>query len=497
MNNPTHRTNILILILLMISTAIRLVQLDSGLWLDEITTLETYARQPFREIVSSFESENQHFLYSLLAHASFLIFGESAWALRLPAVLFGVGSIVALYLFGNQVTRPVESLLAAALMAFSYHHVWFSQNARGYTGMLFWTLLSSWLLLRALRSARLSEWSWFGLAAAFGVYTHLTMLFVVAGQFIVAGVAWSLQQRKPGQPARILPLVFGFGVAGLLTILLHAPVIAQMSSVIGGSQVSVVEAWKSPLWTMREILTGFEIGFSGALVGFGAILILGVGMISFWRSYPEVIGLFILPPLIGAGITLAIGHHLWPRFFFFALGFGALILIRALFVLGKWLANTLRLPDQRAQWFGIGASLLLVAISAASVPFAFGPKQDFDGARAFVESQLLPDDRVVVVSLAADIYNRTYQAGWEEVKSVEQLNQIQAAANRTWFIYTFPEVAEALYPQVMADVEANFSLVEVFWGTVRSGEIYILRSDRVLQSSRTIPGIRGAEGSTQ
>lgn len=496
MNSPTQRYTILILILLLISTVIRFYQLDSGLWLDEITTLETYARQPFREIVSSFESENQHFLYSLLAHASFLIFGESAWALRLPAVLFGVGSIVALYLFGSQVTRPVEALLASALMAFSYHHVWFSQNARGYTGMLFWTLLSSWFLLRALRNARISEWSWFGLAAALGVYTHLTMLFVVAGQFIVAGATWFLQ-RKHSQPTRVLPLVFGFGMAGLLTVLFHAPVIAQMSSVIGGSQVSVVEAWKSPFWTVREILTGLEIGFSGALVGFGSMVILGVGLISFWRSYPEVIGLFILPPLIGAAITLAIGHHLWPRFFFFALGFGALILIRALFVIGDWLANTFRLPDKRAQWFGVSASLLLVAISAASVPFAFGPKQDFDGALAFVQSQLLPDDRVVVVSLAADIYNRTYQAGWEEVKSVDQLKEIRAEANRTWFIYTFPEVAEALYPQVMDEVEANFSLVEVFWGTVRSGEIYVLRSDRVVQLSRTFPVYRGAEDSNQ
>ncbi len=496
MNNSTKRYTVLILVLLLVSTAIRLYQLNSGLWLDEITTLETYAREPFGEIVSSFESENQHFLYSLLAHASFVVFGESAWALRLPAVLFGVGSIAALYLLGIQVSRPIEALFAAALMAFSYHHVWFSQNARGYTGMLFWTLLSSWLLLRALRSNRITEWSWFGLAAALGVYTHLTMLFVVAGQFIVAIAAWFLR-RKPGQSPKVLPLVFGFGVAGVMTILFHVPVIAQMRSVIGGSQVSVVEAWKSPLWTVREILTGLEIGFSGALVGFGAIVILGVGLISFWRSYPEVIGLFILPPLIGAAITLAIGHHLWPRFFFFALGFGALILIRALFVLGEWLARSLGLPEKRVHWIGASISMLLIAASAASVPYAYGPKQDFDGARAFIQSQLIPGDQVVVVSLAADIYNRAYQAGWEEVKSVGQLDRIRLEAKRTWFIYTFPEVADALYPEVMAEVEAHFRLVEVFSGTVRSGDIFILRSDRVVQSNGNFPDFRGIDVGVQ
>ena len=79
------------------------------------------------------------------------IFGDGPAALRLPAVLFGVASIAALYLFARRVTTVREALVAAALMTVSYHHIWFSQNARGYSALLFWTLVSSWLFARALR----------------------------------------------------------------------------------------------------------------------------------------------------------------------------------------------------------------------------------------------------------------------------------------------------------------------------------------------------------
>src|SRR5207237_6299830 len=121
-------------------------------------------------------------LYTVMAHASFRIFGEGAWALRLPAVLFGTGSIVALYLLARQVATRAEALFASALFTFSYHHVWFSQNARGYSGLLFWTLISSWFLIRALREDRAFLWLAYAVTASLGIYTHITLMFIIAGQ---------------------------------------------------------------------------------------------------------------------------------------------------------------------------------------------------------------------------------------------------------------------------------------------------------------------------
>jgi hypothetical protein len=71
---------LLLTLILLITLGLRLYALNAGLWLDEILTYVNYAQMPFGEIITSYDSENQHFLYSILARASFLMFGESNWA---------------------------------------------------------------------------------------------------------------------------------------------------------------------------------------------------------------------------------------------------------------------------------------------------------------------------------------------------------------------------------------------------------------------------------
>ena len=136
--------------LTLLAALLSVPSLNSGLWTDEVLTLVHYARLPVAQILTSFPDQNQHMLYSLLAHGSMRIFGEQPWALRLPAVIFGAGSIWALFLLGRRLFGETEALLACALMTVSYHRIWFSQDARGYTGMLFFSLLATWLWLEAM-----------------------------------------------------------------------------------------------------------------------------------------------------------------------------------------------------------------------------------------------------------------------------------------------------------------------------------------------------------
>ena len=51
-------------------------------------------------------------------------------------------------------------------MATSYHHIWFSQNARGYTMIGFFALASTWLLLKAGETRRPRDYALYTLARA-------------------------------------------------------------------------------------------------------------------------------------------------------------------------------------------------------------------------------------------------------------------------------------------------------------------------------------------
>jgi len=157
--HPIRGRSLAILIgLTVLATVLRIPGLNSCMWLDEVLTMVRFARPPVAQILTSFPDQNQHMLYSLLAHGSMRLFGEQVWALRLASVLLGIGSIWTLFLIGRRLMGETEALLACALMTVSYHHIWFSQNARGYMGLLFFTNLATWLWLEAMDRNTLRPW---------------------------------------------------------------------------------------------------------------------------------------------------------------------------------------------------------------------------------------------------------------------------------------------------------------------------------------------------
>ena len=246
-------------------------RLDDGLWFDEIVTYIRYVHLPFGQILSNYDEENQHILFSLLAHAACVLFGDGTWALRLPAVLFGVASVWALFLVGRLVGSRREALLASTLMAFSYQLVWFSQNARGYTGLLFLTLLSSWFFVRALREGRPHLWLLYAVCIALGMYIHMTMLFVFVGHFLQYVVA-CFTQRHTAWPQRWTALLCGFGFGALLAFQLYALVLPQVFSTFGRAK-ALNGTWMQPWWPVLELARGLQRSLSGSAVALVAILV--------------------------------------------------------------------------------------------------------------------------------------------------------------------------------------------------------------------------------
>ncbi len=330
-----------LVVISLLGASLRIYQLESGLWYDEILTLVNSVRPPLFEILSRFPGQYDHQLYSVLAHLSIASFGESAWSLRLPAALFGVASIPLLYAFGTLVTTRFESMMAATLMTVSYHHVWFSQNARGYTALLFFALLSSYLLLIGLRSNRKSAFVAYAVVSALGIYAHLTMVFMVASQAAFAG----LRTLRLGPDGRLLgnwklPLL-GFVLAGVSTLIFYAPIVLEVFTIFDERVPGKNFATAS--WALLALLRGLDIGFAASWgVILAGVLVL-VGCWSYFRQDWVIAVLFLLPVPITLLAATALGHPIRPRFFFFLAGFGLLFAVRGGVTVGRWLASRARL----------------------------------------------------------------------------------------------------------------------------------------------------------
>jgi hypothetical protein len=235
--------------------------------------------------------------------------------------------------------------------------------------------------------------------------------------------------------------------------------------------------WKSPLWTVLELARGIRVGIAGGLVVAIGSLVFLAGLGSFARRAPVLVVLLVTPPVVGAALVLGMGHPLWPRFFFFALGFVLLVVIRGVIVVGGAAGRLLHMPAAIRLRLGTVLASGLIVLSAASVPAAYAPKQDYQGALAFVEQAKEPGDVVVTVGLATFPYRSLFNVDWDAASSAEQLERIRARAQRTWVVYTIPLHLRFEHPDIMAVLERDFSVVKRFSGTLNGGVLVVCRAD--------------------
>ena len=476
MTVPKQEIQILAAILVA-GAALRAIGLDAQLWFDEIATLVEFVRLPFGAIVSDYSSLNNHMFFTLQAKAATLLFGEAAWSLRLPAALFGVGSIYLIWRLARRYSQPRVALSAAALTAFSYHHIWFSQNARGYTELGFWCLAATIAYLSLLQAPRRASAIALALSIAAALYTHLTAGFFIAalGLHYLAREGARLSRRET---ISLAPF-FAFAAGGLLALAAYAPalpsIIAQVSGVSGGSAVDVMQHYQNPLWAIAEGLRTLGgppwFGFVAASV---ALCALAFGAASLWRRSPAAVIITALSILITLAMLTALSMRVWPRFFFvqFPLLFWLLAEgANALLAVARPRLARLSEPRIEARAFLLGMTVACgLSLALAAKNYA-APKQDYEAAAAYVEAQGGAPAEIVAAGLAAFPYSVYYRPAFRQAAEAEP----EKIANSQWVIIAFPSRTLRRYPELAGALDREFEAPVRFKGTLGDGAILVYR----------------------
>lgn len=465
--------------LVILGAALRFHAINTGLWYDEIVTLVESVRAPLGEIVTRFAGDNHHPLYSVLAHLAVALFGEAPWALRLPAALFGVATIPLLYALGRLVTSRVESGAAALILTVSYHHIWFSQNARGYTAVLFLVLLSTHALVRWLDERRPSFLVLFAVSTALGAYAHLTTVLVAVGQAAAVALGWAAGDPSARARETWKGTMLAFAGAALLTVLVYAPMLLDVGAVMTSGESSGGD--KAALsWTVSAVLQGLRVGYGtlgGVLVG---AAIFAAGVAGYFRQRPTVAFLFTLPVLVTVSAALLLDRPVRPRFVFFAAGFGLLCTVRGAAVAGGLAARWIGTP--RARSLGANAMVALltlgaVVLSARSLPYGYRyPKQDYVAAVTFVERSQRPGDVVAVIGDGAEIPTVRYLGrSWRRIQTAADLARLRAGGTTVWVVSTFPSYIRSDRPDLWAALQRDCVEVHEVEATVEDGAITVRR----------------------
>ena len=473
-----------------LAAVLRANRLDSGLWLDEISPVLKYGRLSPVEVLTTYLGSSNHVMNTMLVNESVSLFGRNAWAIRLPAAIFGVATVPALYFVGRQALSRRASLMAAALLAVSYHHVFFSQNARGYSAYLFFSVLACGFVSLALQTRRTRDWVLYSAAAVLDVAALLNGAFVIAAHGLIAlGVAHA-EWRRRGSTRLLLRVVAVYAAIGLLVLHLYSLVIPQALVVMNTVYKMQSAGFSSPFSPefIRDLMGGVSpavvVGASVALPVLAIVIAIGVART--FLANRVLAAALILPNVLLLAFVLIEQVAVTPRLFIFGLIPACLFFSAGV----EWMAYRLaRRWNQRIGngWF-TAAAVACVAISLLSLTFYYAtPKQNYVGAVDYLRKERKPNEILIVAYLARDGYlfyaderrvrrdGQTYfvrdEALFDKIVSENPGRQI-------WVLSTFERALKLDYPRIDAALQSKWTVAKRFPGLIGDGNIIIYKLKR-------------------
>lgn len=205
---------------------LRIPEMLRGFNYDELYSVTNYI-QPGR-FLDIFQNHwlTSHLGYTIIGFFTYHSLGRTEWALRLPALFFGIGSLVLLWYWVRRYWGRGVALMAMLLLTISPPHVLWSASARGYSALIFFSILSSALYFLALErpSARIF-WSSI-VVNVIALSFHVFFLSILLTQFLclLGMVLWNRKGTTRAYAGGGLKAVgAALGMSVLLAAIVYLP----------------------------------------------------------------------------------------------------------------------------------------------------------------------------------------------------------------------------------------------------------------------------------
>lgn len=287
-------TNVLLVFILLLGFVLRFYQLtDIPFTHDEFSAYFRTKFDTFSDLIAYGARIDGHPAgIQVLLYYWIHFFGEEQWVVKLPFLLFGMGSLYFLFRIGKLWFNETVGLLATAFMAVSQFPVMYSQIARPYISGLFFSLLLFWFWSKLIKSPEKHFWRngvGFVLAGALCAYNHhFSMLFAallgVIGLFMIPR-SW----------------LWKYLVLGLLVVVLYLP---HVEILLHQMSMKGVEGWLAKpdndfiLHFLRYIFN-YSWWFLGTVLALVGYTLLRQRKFPYSGIYVLFLALFLLPFLIG------------------------------------------------------------------------------------------------------------------------------------------------------------------------------------------------------
>lgn len=208
-----------LLLLTVIGAILRFYHLDyNSIWLDEGASY-FYAQKSLLGIWDATSSgEYNPPLFYWIEHFMLLLGGTEVILRLVPAVL-GILTIPLFYIIGEEFMDQNSGLIAAAIISFSPFHIFYSQEARAYTSVLFVLSLAFICYLYGRRSNKSEYWILFGFFSAVAFWMHFYSI-IFTGILILFGF-FRPTEKSLDNPSDLKQIL----TASMIFIVLCAPLL--------------------------------------------------------------------------------------------------------------------------------------------------------------------------------------------------------------------------------------------------------------------------------
>ena len=190
--------------ILIIGTFLRFYKLDfQSLWLDELhTAIESDPKLTWAESLHFIlRNEQQSPLFFFLTKLTTTLFGNSEWVLRFLPSFAGVLGIYFVFKLAQEICNNEIANTTALMCAINYFHISYSQEARGYSFVFLFSIISTLYFIKLINQPNRK------ISLAYGLSSFTLVLFHYLGAFILAshaiiGIIY-LIGNKPQRPLLI------------------------------------------------------------------------------------------------------------------------------------------------------------------------------------------------------------------------------------------------------------------------------------------------------
>jgi len=176
-------SHVLLAPILLLALALRIPGINRSFWVDEVYTVTERGQMGMTGIITT-GSDPHPPLYYMFMHGWMDLFGNSEVAVRSLSVLFGLASIVAVYLLAMKLYDKRTGQIAALLMSISWFQIQHALTARMYTMLVTFSVLSLFFYVRALEDHSVDNRLGYALTTVAMLLTHVYGAFVVLAQLI-------------------------------------------------------------------------------------------------------------------------------------------------------------------------------------------------------------------------------------------------------------------------------------------------------------------------